>query len=161
MGGTRRRVTGKARIEAGNAADGAGIDARVLVAGTDTQGRFAVAEVRHRRWVEPPRHLHTREDEADYVLEGLVSFLVDGAGRTCPARTSLLLPRGREHALAVHGGGARLLVLLVPAGLEGCCRELDEAGAPADVERLIAVAARYGVAITGPAPGAPGVARRD
>ena len=55
------------------------------------------------------------------------------------------------------------MVVLVPAGMEGYYAELgvptndpDRGGAAApgqDLERLATVAARYGVEITGPAPG--------
>ena len=44
----------------------------VLVAGDLTDGRFAVIEAREKRGAEPPRHVHSREDEFIYVLEGRI-----------------------------------------------------------------------------------------
>ena len=131
----------------------------LLVTGEETAGRFAVVETRERRGAEPPRHVHTREDELVYVLEGEVTFYAGGERIACPAGACLLLPRGCEHTFVVESGEARLLVLLLPAGLEGYYRELsrpgEQGGEPAqdgrlDVERLVTVAARYGVEITGP-----------
>jgi hypothetical protein len=76
-----------------------------------------------------------------------------------PAGSCLRLPRGGEHTCRVETEEARLLVFLLPAGLDGGYRELgqltvDPDGAPGQgsdrVERLVATAARYGVEITGP-----------
>ena len=126
----------------------------VLVAGEQTEGRFAVVETRERQGAEPPRHMHSREDEFIYVLEGRVTFDRDGERIDGPSGTWLFLPRGSEHTFSVESAEARLLVMLAPAGLE-CC--LYESGQPDDpaaeqqvIERLVATAARYGVAITGP-----------
>jgi quercetin dioxygenase-like cupin family protein len=132
----------------------AGSHCNVLVSGEHTGGRFAVVESRARRGAAPPRHVHSREDELIGVLEGRVTFLRDGERIDGPPGTWLFLPRGAERALAVESAQARLLVILSPAGFEGCLQELDRPDdAPADaheVERLVATAARYGVAITGP-----------
>lgn len=126
----------------------------VLVAGEETGGRLAIVELRERRGAGPPHHVHAREDEVVYVLEGRVTFRAGGQSLDCPAGTCLLLPRGGEHTFRVVSAEARLLVLATPAGIEGCYRELggpdtDRGGAP-EVERLVATAARYGVTITGP-----------
>ena len=130
----------------------------VLLTGEDTAGRFAVIETAETEGSEHPYRVHTREDQAVYVLEGLVSYCVDGEWLHCPAGTCVLLPKGSEHTYSVGSGRARLLVVAVPAGIEGCYRELDDtdgspwAAAP-DFERLVTVAARYGVEIGVPAAG--------
>jgi quercetin dioxygenase-like cupin family protein len=131
---------------------------RVLVTGEDTAGRFAAVEFGTAPGSEPPLHRHTREDELVYVLEGEVVFHLDGERFCCGPQGRLFLPRGREHTLAVQSEGARLLVLLIPAGFERYFREMDDPGgasqgAAPDFERLVTVAARYGVEITGPPPG--------
>ena len=62
------------------------------------------------------------------------------------------MPRGGEHGFVVETQEAQLLTLVLPAGLEGYYLELDEASREdgVTVERLVTVAARYGVEITGP-----------
>lgn len=132
----------------------AGSAAAILVAGAETGGRFALVELRERGGAGPPRHLHAHEDEVVYVLAGRVTVHAGDAALDAPAGTCVLLPRGGEHSYRVESAEARLLVLVAPAGLEGYYAELDRpdaraSGAPA-VERLVATAARYGVAITGP-----------
>ena len=133
---------------------------RVLLTAEDTGGRFALVETRERSGAEPPRHLHNYEDEVVIVLEGRVCFYVGGKLLDCPAGSYVYLPRGFEHSFTVESREARLLVMVSPPGLEGYYDELsrrseDEdatrAGGMQDVERLVTIAARYGVAITGPA----------
>jgi quercetin dioxygenase-like cupin family protein len=127
---------------------------RVLVSGEETGGRFAAIVLRERRAAAAPRHRHSREDELVYILAGRVRFAIDGVTRECAAGDCVVLPRGGEHAYRVASATALPLVVVVPAGLEGYFREPGRpirrrAGAGA-LERLVAAAARYGVAITGP-----------
>ena len=126
--------------------------ATVLVGGAETGGRLAIVEEVLWRGAELPRHLHHWEDEALYVLDGELAICLGGEWRRVPVGAAILLPSGIEHAVAVAGAAARVLTVLTPAGFEGFYREL--AGAAADLDRLVAVAARYGCEITGP-PGRP------
>ena len=138
--------------------DGAVRRAMTLVRGEATGGRLAVVELHEARGHEPPRHLHAHEDEVVYVLEGALTVCVGEDVHRATAGTCLFLPRGIEHGYAPESGWTRLLVVLIPAGLEGFFEDADVSPSRAGVERLIAVAARYGVAITGPAPTAGGSA---
>ena len=123
--------------------------AQILVAGEETDGRLAAVELRLGGGVCGTRHIHTHEDELIYVLEGCVVCECGGAHVTIAAGNSFFLPRGTEHCVRADAAGARLLVVITPAGLEGYYRDLCPDEAPT-VEWLIATAARYGVAITGP-----------
>ena len=125
--------------------------ATTLVRGNATGGRLAVVELHEMPGQEPPRHLHANEDQVIYVLEGALTVWVGEDARRATAGSCLFLPRGTEHGYAVESP-TRLLVVLAPAGLETFFGEADAAPGGAGLERLIAVAARYGVAITGPAP---------
>ena len=132
--------------------DAGGRRPTTLVAGAETGGRLTVVELREVAGREPPRHVHEHEDEVVYVLAGALTFFVGDGEHRAAAGACLVLPRGTEHAYAVESGEARLLVVLTPAGLEGYFAEIDVGDAEASVERVISVAARYGVAITGPPP---------
>ena len=124
----------------------------VLVAGEETGGRFAIVEMRGFGDTAAPCHIHSREDEVVYVLAGRVRVQIDEAISHAEAGQCLVLARGCEHAILAESPEAHLLLITLPAGIEGYYREL--AFAPEDepdgVERLIAIAARYGVTITGP-----------
>ncbi len=132
--------------------------ATTLVRTDATDGRVALVELHAVQGQEPPRHVHANEDEIIYVLEGTLTVCVGEDVHPAAAGTCVLLPRGTEHSYAVESADARLLVVLAPAGLEGFFGEAGALPSGQGVERLIAVAARYGVAITGPAPTARGLA---
>ena len=125
----------------------------VLVAGEETGDRFALIETVEEPGAEAPRHIHHREDEALYVLEGSLDVWIASRWVEVPAGAAVFLPRGVEHTFVVATEGARVLALVAPAGLEGFYREAD--AARSEVERLVATAARYGCEITGPAPARP------
>jgi len=131
-----------------------GCQRKVLVAGEQTDGRFAFVETRQKRGCEVPTHAHSREDELIYVLEGEVTFEVNGERIDRPAGTCLFLPRGTAHTFTVESTDARMLVMLSPAGLEHDAGELAHVpGCDTDphfIEQMIARAARFGVSITGP-----------
>lgn len=75
-------------------------------------------------------------------------------GLYVPAGMAVFLPRGVERAFVVTTETARVLVFMVPAGFEGCYREVGAAGGSSlEVERLVPTAAKYGYEITGPRPG--------
>ena len=127
--------------------------AAVLVAGEETGGRFALVELVLARGAEPPCHRHHWEDETLYVLAGALRVRVGDAWVEAPAGAAVFLPRGGEHGLVVTTREARVLAALTPAGFEGFYREV--AGAAPGLERLVALAARYGCEITGPPPTSP------
>lgn len=133
-------------------ADCAARRAVTLIRGEETGGQLAVVALHEVQGQEPPRHVHANEDEIVCVLEGDVTFWIGADVRRAAAGICLFLPRGTEHGYAVVSGVARLLVVVTPAGSEELCGELDTSRGSVDLERLIAVAARYGTAITGPAP---------
>ena len=97
------------------------------------------------------RHVHEHEDEVVYVLEGELTFHIGDVEQRVQAGSCLVLPRGVEHSYVVGSRPVRLLVAVTPAGLEGILEDLRRIDRE-DVERLITVAARYGITITGPSP---------
>jgi mannose-6-phosphate isomerase-like protein (cupin superfamily) len=109
----------------------------------------------------PPLHVHRREDEGFYILQGEVDFFCDGKMVHGSAGSWLLLPKDLPHAFKVRGETpARMLTFTFPAGFEGFVSELGSPAPrrtlppqePPDVARIAAVAARYGIEILGPPP---------
>jgi quercetin dioxygenase-like cupin family protein len=76
----------------------------------------------------PPLHVHSREDEAMYVLEGQIRFRVGDDEFVAGPGTWVWQPRGVPHTFRVESEGARALVIFTPGGLE---RMLEEGGVPA------------------------------
>lgn len=124
------------------------------VASAESGGNLSLGEVVLRPGDEPPLHIHAREDETWYVLEGAILFQRGMERIVCGAGESILLPRGVPHGFAVQTASARILHLYTPAGVEKAFRALSSAGseapravAPADIE---AEFQRYGVVFVGP-----------
>jgi mannose-6-phosphate isomerase-like protein (cupin superfamily) len=74
----------------------------------------------------PLPHRHVTCSEAFFVLDGLVTFVLDGTELTGGPEDFVLVPRGAAHTFG-NGGGepARLLVLHAPA-MDAYFAELDE-----------------------------------
>lgn len=67
----------------------------------------------------PPRHLHVREDELFYVLEGHIRIEAGDEVLDAPVGSLSFIPRGVPHVFQNVGTTpARLLVIFTPAGME-------------------------------------------
>lgn len=132
----------------------------VLLHGTDSTGQVALVQTIEVPGHEPPCHRHAREDTLIYVQAGMLAVYRDNAWLPAPAGAAVWIPRGTDHTFAVVGDVALVLMLFMPAGFEGFYREAGDilpwshATAP-QLDRLVAMAARYGCDITGPHPGRP------
>jgi len=107
-----------------------------------------------------PWHVHHREDEMFYLLEGNVLFKCGDELFQAGSGSFIFLPRDIPHSYKNIGEtAARWLILTTPAGIE---RFFMEAGTPAledglrpqplDPKKLAAIAAKYGQEILGPPP---------
>jgi mannose-6-phosphate isomerase-like protein (cupin superfamily) len=64
----------------------------------------------------PPPHRHTNCSEAYFVLDGLVSVVVESEELTVGPEGFVLVPRGTAHTFGIAGDDeARLLVIHAPA----------------------------------------------
>jgi mannose-6-phosphate isomerase-like protein (cupin superfamily) len=124
-----------------------------------TEERFALVESVAFRSTEPPLHIHHREDEAWYILDGKMTFYVGDAVLEATAGCFAFAPRGIAHTFTVDVEPTRVLVFASPAGFEHFALELGEQAwddtPPADLavpgpEVLGPVAERYGIEVVGP-----------
>jgi quercetin dioxygenase-like cupin family protein len=108
--------------------DGSLVVDRVIAKCTD--GDYAMVEHHLPPGFETPPHVHRDEKEIRYVLDGTVEARTpEGTLLAGPGRT-LVLKRGRAHALGVAGEApARTLVLFNPAGVEELYHEAGEPAA--------------------------------
>jgi quercetin dioxygenase-like cupin family protein len=97
---------------------GNGSSAELKLVGEQSGGDWAVIEWRVRAGEEPPIHIHTREDETIYVLDGAITAFVGDQRIDVEAGSYAALPKDVPHGLLVRGDEARLLVTLAPAGTE-------------------------------------------
>ena len=89
-----------------------------LATGKDNGGQFSLTETLMRKGLEPPKHMHTREDETVYVLEGEIKFMVGENECTLKAREFIYLPKNIPHQFFILSETAKYLLQTFPAGLE-------------------------------------------
>jgi quercetin dioxygenase-like cupin family protein len=88
--------------------------------GTETAGRLAAYEFGvPPTTAGPPLHLHRTWDEAFYVLEGEMTFLIAGEEHRAPAGSFIFIPRGVLHTFwNANDAPARQLTVFTPSGIE-------------------------------------------
>jgi quercetin dioxygenase-like cupin family protein len=125
-------------------------------------GALALLEERGRRGDMPPLHVHRRDDETFYVLEGELALFVAERRIALGPGQAALAPRDVPHAYRVESEEAHWLVITTPAGFDAFVREVAEpaqaeelppAGRPFDPAVFSRAAAKVGIEILG-APGA-------
>lgn len=137
---------------------------RFLAVGEETNGAYALWEATVLPGGGPPPHVHRREEEGFYVLEGEITFTIGEKRVVATAGTFANMPVGTPHSFKNESDRpARMLISVVPAGLEGMFFEVgqpvekDATSAPppsqAEIERLLEAAPRYGIEILLPEPG--------
>ena len=91
----------------------------------DTNGAFFLVEAMLAPGTEPPPHVHTREDELFYVLEGEFDVYVGKEAFKVKTGECVFLPRFRPHAFVIRSPRLRVLALFTPAGLEEAFRGMS------------------------------------
>ena len=92
---------------------------RFLATGEDTNGKYALWEAIVTPGGGPSPHVHSREEEGFYVLEGEITFTVNGERVVAAAGTFANLPVGTLHSFKNESGQpAKMLISVAPAGLE-------------------------------------------
>ena len=95
----------------------------VLAGSEETGGRFGLMEMVAPKGREPSRHVHRREDEGFYVLEGEITFYVGEETFKAGPGTFVFLPRGIPHSYTFETGVIRALAIVAPGGIEGHFRD--------------------------------------
>ena len=92
----------------------------------------------------PPLHVHDRDDECFYVLDGALYIRCGGEAFDAAAGSFVFLPRGRPHRFWAAGAAARLLLIAVPGGIEDYFSQINNASDEAELHRIGAL---YGIGI--------------
>jgi quercetin dioxygenase-like cupin family protein len=118
-----------------------------LVTGEESGGAYFAMEALVPPGGGPPPHLHTREDETFYLLEGEIEFRLGDDVVTAGPGDFVNVPRGTVHSFFnASTATARMILTFTPAGMEHFFLEtLDPApnGATEVPANTDDVAARY------------------
>src|SRR5262245_51715623 len=126
-------------LQAGEGVEGFG--SGVKAGRASTGGNLTLIESRTRGGAPP--HVHTREDEYFYVVEGTIVVRCGNDAFEAGPRSFVFLPRGIPHSWDVAGDGiATVLMITVPAMLE---EFLEEFHAAPSADARQEIAARYGL----------------
>jgi quercetin dioxygenase-like cupin family protein len=136
---------------------------KITARAADTGGALGALEL---RIVEagygPPLHVHSREDEVEYVLDGQIRFRVGDDEFVAGPGDWVWQPRGVPHSFRVESESARALMIFTPGGIE---RMFEQGGTPAgtsseppqpprpDADTAAALAAEFGFEVVGPQVG--------
>jgi mannose-6-phosphate isomerase-like protein (cupin superfamily) len=129
-----------------------GTTMRLIATGAETGSRYTVLEqVTPAGW-GPPRHIHSREDEIFYILEGTYEVHCGDERRTFSVGACAILPRGVPHGFRNTGlAPARLISVITPSGLEDYFVAISKFGplppSPADLAKH---AGTYGLTLLPP-----------
>jgi quercetin dioxygenase-like cupin family protein len=134
-----------------------------LLSGAESGGGLDVSLITQPPGIATPLHVHSKEAEAFYVLEGTLLYQAGEALHELSAGSFIYLPSGVPHAFRITGRKpARFLGLVSPAGLLDL---YDEVGLPArerrlpgadgrtaadEIPRWNEVGPRYGLRVVGP-----------
>jgi quercetin dioxygenase-like cupin family protein len=129
----------------------------IKATGADTGARIAIIEVTEPPGAVAPRHVHHKEDEGFWVLEGEVIFDVGGTTVVARAGDYAFGPRDVPHSYRVGPDGCRMLFIVTPAGFEDLVRLISVPAesrslppspqAPPDTADFTALVAGYGCEI--------------
>ena len=129
---------------------------RFLATGEETNGKYAIWEAIVPPGGGPPPHIHSREEEGFYILEGEITFRMGDERIVATPGMFANMPVGQPHGFKNESDRpAKMLISVAPAGLEKMFFEVGtplaegatSTGPPAkeEVEKLLAVVAQYGI----------------
>jgi mannose-6-phosphate isomerase-like protein (cupin superfamily) len=118
------------------------------VSSASTRGEYCAFEVVKLPGEGLPLHVHSREDEIYYLLEGTLEIRCGGRVFTAETGAMAVLPRTVPHAFRNAGKTpSRALTIFIPGGFDAFVQELDEL-CPADAaneDKRNAIRGKYGI----------------
>lgn len=123
----------------------------VKLGAQETGGHYSLIENVTPPGGGPPLHVHHREDEGFYILEGDYLFEADGKRLEAHAGDFVFIPRDTPHRFRNIGTTTgTMLLTLEPAGLEIFFEELAAIPGPPDPAKLAPIFVKYGLELLGP-----------
>ena len=134
---------------------------RFMATSEDTNGKYAMWEAIVPPGGGPPPHVHSREEESFYILEGEITFQIGEERVVATAGTFANMPVGTPHSFKNESNQpAKMIISIALAGLEDMFFEfgvpLAEGSTSAmpptvdEIEKLLTIAPNYGIEIRVP-----------
>lgn len=90
---------------------------KVLISPEQTAGNMALIDMTLPRGVEPPMHVHSREDETFYLLDGAITFFIGDTVKKAVVGDAVFAPRQIPHHFVIESESVRFLTLITPGQL--------------------------------------------
>lgn len=127
-----------------------GGDVTFFVRGDQSDGAISVLEAVNPAGEGPPLHVHTKEDEAIYVLDGELRWKLGEKLSVTGPGAFVFIPRGMPHTWQNVGErDSRMLITFTPAGMEGFFDRLASMR-EFDLDEFKGAAADHGMEVVGP-----------
>lgn len=130
-----------------------GIPVRIKVSSAESGGALSMFVTEDAPRMGPPLHVHHKEDETFYVLDGEYRVRVGDEELSLKKGQIVFLPRGVPHCYANAGTtNGKLLAITTPGGFDSFFRDMDALcrnGMPS-VESLSLVGAKHRLDFVGP-----------
>ena len=133
--------------------------AEIKATAADTGGQFTLVEVTSPPRYQGRRHVHHKEDEAFWLLEGDLNLEVGGHLIEMQAGDYAFGPRDIPHSYTTGDTGCRVLFILTPGGFEKLIMATSQPARARtvpppsdempDIARLQAIVAEFGGEILG------------
>jgi quercetin dioxygenase-like cupin family protein len=107
--------------------------AEIKATAADTGGQVTILEITEPPRAAAPLHVHHKEDEGFWILEGSATFEVGEQTIEARAGDYLLGPRDIPHRYTTGPEGCRMLFILTPGGFEELLRAISR---PAETRNL-------------------------
>jgi quercetin dioxygenase-like cupin family protein len=89
----------------------------------ETGGSFSLIRCTLRKGFEPPLHIHSKEDESSYILDGEIVYQVGEQDFHAKAGDMVYLPKHIPHSFNPITDTVTLLLLITPGGFEEMFRQ--------------------------------------
>jgi mannose-6-phosphate isomerase-like protein (cupin superfamily) len=94
-----------------------------------TGGQLTIIDVTNPPGFEAPLHVHYRDDEGFWILEGSATFEIGDQTIEASTGDCLFGPRNIPHRYTAGDAGCRMLFIMVPGGMEEVVRATSEPAA--------------------------------
>jgi quercetin dioxygenase-like cupin family protein len=95
----------------------------------ETGGQLTIIDITDPPGLEAPLHVHHRDDEGFWMLEGSATFEVGDTTIEARAGDYIFGPRDIPHRYTAGDNGCRMLFIMVPGGMEDVVRATSEPAA--------------------------------
>ena len=138
-----------------------GARVKPLLLSTESGGNFSVFEFIEVKGLEAPFHIHENEDEIWRVVEGEITFYLEGEEIHAVSGDTVFVPRGKSHTFRLKTETAKSILSLTSTDFENVIREIarpvvsdnefpNQPITKEQAEKLIETGKKYGLTILKP-----------